>query len=65
MYFDNDYTVLEDAGDFEDEEFDNVAVITAFLRLGRIFTLGRIFILGIDRFSRWRDDEFFEKYRWC
>lgn len=43
--------------DFEDEEFENLALLTAYPRRQRIFRY------RIDHFTWWRDDEFFDKFR--
>lgn len=57
MYFDYDQHFLDDDSDFEDEEFDELAVLVAFPRQRRIFRP------RTDHFSWWRDDEFFDRFR--
>lgn len=65
MYFDVDANFLEhrpnlfedDDSDFEDEEFNDLAILVAFPRRQRIFRT------RVDHFTTWRDDEFFDRYR--
>jgi len=52
MYFE----YVEDS-DFEDEEFENLAMLLAFPMRQRIFRP------RTDHFTWWRDDEFFDRFR--
>jgi len=47
----------DDDSDFEDEEFENLALLIAYPRRQRIFRL------RTDHFTWWRDDEFFDRFR--
>lgn len=47
----------EDDSDFEDEEFENLALLLAYPRQQRIFRH------RTDHFTWWRDDEFFDRFR--
>lgn len=57
MYANFDEDVLQNDSDFEDDEFENMAILMAFPRRQRIFRP------RIDHFTWWRDDEFFDRFR--
>lgn len=57
MYFNFDANFFEDDTDFEDEEFENLAVLIVFPRRQKIFRT------RINHFASWRDDEFFDRFR--
>lgn len=46
-----------DDSDFEDEEFENLAILVAFPRQLKVFRS------RIDHFTNWRDNEFFDRFR--
>lgn len=47
----------DDDSDYEDEEFNNLALLLYCPRRLRVFKLRP------DHFTYWRDDEFFNRYR--
>lgn len=53
MYFDYE----DNDSDFEDDEFNHLAIMIAFPRSQRIFRP------RTDHLSWWRDDEFFNRFR--
>lgn len=55
MYLDFDEDVENSY--FEDEEFEDLALLVAFPRRQRIFRP------RTDHFTWWRDDEFFDRFR--
>lgn len=57
MYFDNDFNVFKNGSDFEDKQFDNLALIIDFPRRRKIFRP------RTDYFSWWWNDEFFDRYK--
>lgn len=57
MYSDNDEFDFENDLDFDDDEFDHLALISAFPRRQQIFRP------RIDQFTAWREDKFFNRFR--